>query len=117
MKSTHYAMAAQRPGGPDVLELTDVVLAPPGPGELQIAHRAIGVNFIDCYFRSGLYPWPDPGRLAEAVYRHGASFVPQDRHQLPPQARDLSVDQEFFDGTGAVPAEKLQSVPRPARSD
>lgn len=63
MTDGHYAMAASGPGGPDVLQRIDLALPPPGPGEVQIVHRAIGVNFIDCYFRSGLYPWPDPRRL------------------------------------------------------
>jgi NADPH2:quinone reductase len=43
-------------GGPEVLEVADVELPPPGPGEVQVNHGAIGLNFIDCYFRSGLYP-------------------------------------------------------------
>ena len=43
-------------GGPDVLQYEDIVLDPPGPGEAQIRNAAIGLNFIDCYFRSGLYP-------------------------------------------------------------
>jgi len=72
MLQNHYAMAAAKAGGPDVLLRTELVLAPPGPGEVQIEHRAIGVNFIDCYFRSGLYPWPDsqlliPGAEASGV--------------------------------------------------
>jgi NADPH2:quinone reductase len=52
-----------RTGGPDVMELIDVTLAPPGPGEAQVRHEAIGVNFIDVYFRSGLYPQPRPAGL------------------------------------------------------
>lgn len=56
-------MAAARPGGPEVLQRIDLVLPPPPPDEVQISRRAIGVNFIDWYFRSGLYPWPDPQRL------------------------------------------------------
>jgi NADPH2:quinone reductase len=52
-----------RTGGPDVMELIDVTLAPPGPGEAQVRHEAIGVNFIDVYFRSGLYPQPLPAGL------------------------------------------------------
>lgn len=56
-------MVALKAGGPDVLQRSDIEVPPPGPGEVQISHRAIGVNFIDCYFRSGLYPWPDPNRL------------------------------------------------------
>ncbi|OYW53016.1 MAG: quinone oxidoreductase [Hyphomicrobium sp. 32-62-53] len=42
-------------GGPEVLRLDDVELPPPGPGEVRIRQRAIGLNFIDTYQRSGLY--------------------------------------------------------------
>jgi NADPH2:quinone reductase len=42
-------------GGPDVLKLEGITLQPPGPGEVQIRQAAIGLNFIDVYFRTGLY--------------------------------------------------------------
>ena len=42
-------------GGPEVLELSEVELAPPAENEVQVKHAAVGVNFIDSYFRSGLY--------------------------------------------------------------
>ena len=42
-------------GGPEVLKLEDVALDAPGPGEVQIRQAAIGLNFIDVYFRTGLY--------------------------------------------------------------
>ena len=45
-------------GGPDVMRFEDVELAPPGPGEARVRHRAIGVNFLDVYYRTGLYPSP-----------------------------------------------------------
>ena len=44
------------PGGPDVLHLEQVDLPPPGRGEVTIRHTAIGLNFIDTYERTGLYP-------------------------------------------------------------
>lgn len=47
-------------GGPEVLKLVDVDLADPGAGEVQVQHTAIGLNYIDTYFRSGLYPAPIP---------------------------------------------------------
>jgi NADPH2:quinone reductase len=47
-------------GGPEVLQMDDVTLPPPGPGEAIVRHTAIGVNFIDTYHRSGLYPLPLP---------------------------------------------------------
>src|ERR1041385_7800422 len=50
-------------GGPEVLELQDVDLPPPGPGQVRIRHNVIGVNFIDTYHRSGLYPIPLPSGL------------------------------------------------------
>lgn len=50
-------------GGPEVLEYLDVELPPPGEGEARVAHRAIGVNFIDVYHRTGLYPLTLPSGL------------------------------------------------------
>jgi NADPH2:quinone reductase len=57
------AIRMNRVGGPEVMELVDVDLGPPGPGEAQVRHEAIGLNFIDVYFRTGLYPQPLPGAL------------------------------------------------------
>ncbi|MEE9194897.1 MAG: quinone oxidoreductase [Alphaproteobacteria bacterium] len=45
-------------GGPDKLVLEDIDVGPPGPGEARISQAAIGLNFIDTYYRSGLYPVP-----------------------------------------------------------
>ncbi|QUT06116.1 quinone oxidoreductase [Sphingobium phenoxybenzoativorans] len=55
-------------GGPEVIEREDFQTGDPGPGEILIAHEAIGLNFIDTYVRSGLYPSPLPAALgAEAA--------------------------------------------------
>ena len=43
-------------GGPEVMQLVDVAVGQPGPGEVRIRHHAIGLNFIDVYQRTGLYP-------------------------------------------------------------
>ena len=43
-------------GGPEVLQWTDIELGEPGPGEVRVIHKAVGLNFIDTYRRSGLYP-------------------------------------------------------------
>lgn len=51
-------VVVRAPGPADALELEPFDPPPPGPGEVRVAHEAIGVNFIDVYFRSGLYPWP-----------------------------------------------------------
>src|SRR5437763_13536479 len=53
----------ERTGGPEVLEMAELELPPPKPGEVRVRHDAIGLNFIDCYFRSGLYPVPLPAVL------------------------------------------------------
>ncbi|HVC02017.1 MAG TPA: quinone oxidoreductase [Steroidobacteraceae bacterium] len=62
---------ARTPGGPEVLEWTRLDPGTPGRGEVLITQHAIGVNFIDTYFRSGLYPWPAtpliPGSEAAGV--------------------------------------------------
>jgi NADPH2:quinone reductase len=47
-------------GGPEVLQLDDVPVGDPGPGQVRIRHTAIGVNFVDTYQRSGLYPMQTP---------------------------------------------------------
>ncbi|GIW44406.1 MAG: quinone oxidoreductase [Candidatus Binatia bacterium] len=51
-----HAIRFARTGGPEVLQWDEVDIAPPGPGEALIRHTAIGVNFIDVYHRTGLYP-------------------------------------------------------------
>ena len=43
-------------GGPDVMQLVDLPVGEPGPGEVRIRHHAVGLNFIDVYQRTGLYP-------------------------------------------------------------
>ena len=48
----------RRFGGPEVLEWADAPKPKPGPGEVLIRHTAIGLNFIDVYHRTGLYPLP-----------------------------------------------------------
>lgn len=53
-----YAMAIARPGGRDQFHKIEIEVPKPGPGEVTLKHTAIGLNFIDVYFRTGLYPWP-----------------------------------------------------------
>ena len=50
-----YAIVLRETGGPDKLRYEAVEVADPGPGEILIRHTVIGVNFHDCYVRSGLY--------------------------------------------------------------
>ena len=57
-QTTDMGVVVRNPGGPESLEWTALETQAPAPGEARIVQHAIGVNFIDCYFRSGLYPWP-----------------------------------------------------------
>jgi NADPH2:quinone reductase len=57
------AIQIKQHGGPEVLELIDLAVGEPGPGEIRIRHHAVGLNFIDVYQRSGLYPMPLPQTL------------------------------------------------------
>ena len=57
------AIQIRQHGGPEVLELTQVEVAAPGAGQVRIRHRAIGLNFIDVYHRTGLYPLNMPAGI------------------------------------------------------
>mgnify|MGYP002777222752 CR=1 FL=1 len=57
------AIRFERVGGPEVLQLQTVDLAPPAAGEVTVRHAAIGLNFIDVYHRTGLYPLPLPSGI------------------------------------------------------
>lgn len=57
------AIRIHRTGGPEVMQYVEVEVGAPGPGEAQVRHHAIGLNFIDVYFRTGLYPQPLPGGI------------------------------------------------------
>ena len=60
---TTRAIRIDQPGGPEAMHLVDVPIGEPGPGEIRIRHHACGLNFIDVYHRTGLYPLPLPAGL------------------------------------------------------
>jgi NADPH2:quinone reductase len=68
---TDGGIVVRAAGGPETLEWAALDTGAPGRGEVRIEQRALGVNFIDTYFRSGLYPWPStpliPGAEAAGV--------------------------------------------------
>ncbi|MEH6436503.1 quinone oxidoreductase family protein [Massilia sp. DD77] len=73
-------------GGPEVMEYVEVEVGEPGPGEALVRQHAVGLNFIDVYFRTGLYPQPLPAGLGqegagvvEAVGEGVAHVRPGDR--------------------------------------
>jgi len=63
MTSTSRAVQIDQHGGPEQLKIATVTVGDPGPGEIRIRHKAVGLNFIDVYQRSGLYQLPMPLNL------------------------------------------------------
>jgi NADPH2:quinone reductase len=57
------AIVIEQIGGPEALQWKDVQVGDPGEGQVRIRHTAIGLNYIDVYMRTGLYPIPMPGGL------------------------------------------------------
>ncbi|SOY55413.1 quinone oxidoreductase family protein [Cupriavidus taiwanensis] len=57
------AIRIEQTGGPEVMQWVDVQVGGPGPGEVRVRHEAVGLNYIDVYFRTGLYKQPLPGGL------------------------------------------------------
>ncbi|MBO8142430.1 MAG: quinone oxidoreductase [Firmicutes bacterium] len=105
------AIRVERLGGPEVLTLAEVPPPEPGPGEVRIKVAAAGVNFIDVYHRSGLYPLTVPfipgseaAGVVDAVGAGVAEFRPGDRVA---HAMQLGSYAEYQ----VVPARNLVSVP------
>ena len=80
------AIRFHKAGGPEVLQLEEVAVGAPGPGQARLRHVAVGLNFADTYFRSGLYPVPLPAGMGveaagvvEAVGDGVMNVVPGDR--------------------------------------
>ena len=63
-----HAIRIHQTGGPEVLRWEEVAVGDPGPGEARVRHEAVGLNYIDVYHRSGLYPLPLPTRLGCTGY-------------------------------------------------
>src|SRR5258708_6276721 len=74
-----YAIRFHKTGGPDVLVWEEVTLGKPGPGQARIRHTAVGLNFVDIYNRSGVYPAQLPsglgGEAAGVVEEVGAGVT------------------------------------------
>lgn len=65
------AIQAVRTGGPEVLEAADLPVPTPGPGQILVRNTAVGLNYIDTYFRTGLYP----AKLPAVLGLEGAGVV------------------------------------------
>jgi len=62
-EASPYSVMLRETGGPEVLQMEPLTLRSPGPGQVLVRHEAIGLNFMDTYVRSGLYPVPLPSGL------------------------------------------------------
>lgn len=100
-------------GGPEVLEYTDYMPAEPGPNEVRVRNKAIGLNFIEIYFRTGLYPAPN---MPSSLGTEGAGEV----ESVGSDVKHLKVGDRVAYATGplgsyselhVLPAEKLVKLP------
>jgi len=106
------AVRFHRTGGPEVLQVDEVQVGDPGDGQARVKHTAIGLNFIDTYHRSGLYPLPLPSGIGleaagvvEAVGKGVTHVKPGDRVGYaggPPGA---------YSEVRLIPADRLVKVP------
>jgi len=64
------AIRFHKSGGPEVLVSEPVPIGKPGPGEARVRHTAVGVNFVDIYIRTGLYPAALPSGLGTEAGNH-----------------------------------------------
>ena len=76
------AVQIRQHGGPEELHIVDVPVGEPGPGEIRIRHHAIGLNFIDVYHRTGLYPLNMPATIG-SMGRNGPMKRPTSRLAMP----------------------------------
>jgi len=105
------AIRFHKTGGPEVLQLDEVPVGEPGPGQARVRHTAIGVNFVDTYQRSGLYPM----QLPQVAGNEGAGVV----EAVGPNVTDLKKgDRVAYTGlpgsyceARVVPADRLVKIP------
>ncbi len=100
-------------GGPEVLKFEDITLPEPGEGEVRLRHTAIGLNFVDTYYRSGLYKSPLPSGLGNEA----AGIV----ELLGPGVKGFKIGDRVAYGTGDLgayaerrnfPARQLVKLPK-----
>src|SRR5690625_2202373 len=98
----------EKNGGPEVLQVVERPLIAPGPKEVQVRHRAIGMNFIDVYFRDGLYPGALP---------HGLGFeAAGDIVAVGAEVTDFQVGDRVTYGQSPIGAyTEARNMPRPTR--
>lgn len=108
-----YAMVATRQGGPEVFERREIDAPVPGDGQVRIRQAAVGLNYIDVYFRQGLYPWPVEADLV--LGGEGAGVVEEAGPGVAGFSKGQRVAYTFPNGAYAserlVPASHLVNLP------
>src|SRR5258707_3018834 len=108
-----HAIRFAKAGGPEVLEWQQVEVGKPGQGQIRLRHTAVGLNYIDTYQRSGLYPMPLPSGLGSEA----AGVI----EEVGPGVTGLKVGDRVayaggplgaYNEARAIPADRL--VPLPA---
>jgi len=108
-----HAIRFHQNGGPEVLKWEEVQVGKPGPGEARVRHTAVGLNFMDIYNRTGIYPSPLPSGLGA----EGAGVV----EEVGPGVADLKAGDRVAYGNGplgayseirVMPADRLLALPK-----
>jgi NADPH2:quinone reductase len=102
----------EQTGGPEVIRWRTVDLPPPGPGEVVLRHEAVGLNFIDTYHRSGLYPIGLPGTLGlEAAGRIEAVGEGVEGFRVGDRAATFGPNRAAYAEAQVLPAADMFAVP------
>jgi NADPH2:quinone reductase len=101
-----YAIRLYETGGPDNMRWEEVPVEKPGPGQVLVRNTAIGLNFVDTYYRSGLYPTPLPATLGT----EGAGIV----EAVGPKVKEFKVGDRvaYANPVGAYAEKLLRPVDR-----
>ncbi|HEX6275813.1 MAG TPA: quinone oxidoreductase [Polyangiaceae bacterium] len=105
------AVVIERTGGPEVMKLVSHELDAPGPGVALVRHRAIGVNFIDTYQRSGLYALPLPAVLGSEAAGVVEAAGPGVSLAVGARVAYASAGNGAYAEQRLVPADKLVPLP------
>ena len=97
------AIRFHKTGGPEVLVWEEVEVGDPGPGQVRIRQHAVGLNFIDTYQRSGLYPMPLPSGTGSRRGRRRSGRGGRDRVQAGDRVAYASAPLGAYSEAGSSP--------------
>ncbi|MFT6773228.1 MAG: NADPH2:quinone reductase [Paracoccaceae bacterium] len=107
-----YAMVLPTPGGPENFERREITVSAPGAGEILVRHTAIGLNYLDTYHRTGLYPWPAPTDLVAGSEAAGVVEAAGEGVDLPVGTRvAYTWPLGAYCSARVIPASKVAVIP------